>query len=90
MALVGPCLDKGGRAADQCIESTKERQEALVDQFHKLKAAIPAEVDEAIDRLLMPGQLKAVGKGFLIWLVPVVLVYLIGLAVAWVGRGFKP
>jgi len=34
-------------------------------------------------------QIKAVGTGFLLWLVPVVFIYLLGWAIGWVIKGFK-
>jgi len=34
-------------------------------------------------------QLKGVGIGLLFWIVPVVLLYLLGRSVGWVIRGFK-
>ena len=43
------------------------------------------------DRLANLGKekIKVVSIGFLFWLVPVILVYVLGLAAGWIYRGFR-
>jgi ABC-type glycerol-3-phosphate transport system permease component len=49
---------------------------------------IEAEYKQKVEALPME-RAKAVGIAFLVWFIPVLLIYAIGMTVAWVIRGFR-
>jgi hypothetical protein len=59
-------------------------------------SAVPAETDDAIDqkyrtlfeRLSNESEGKAIGVGFLLWIIPPIIIYLIAIAAKWVYLGF--
>jgi len=67
----------------------ENRYEAVQRMYREQRAQLQRRMERQIDETLPLEQLKAVGKGLLLWLVPAFALYGLGLAVAWVRRGFQ-
>lgn len=55
----------------------------------KEKWARAAEWNRQIDRDILDAQLIAAGKGLALWIGPMMALYLLGMAVAWIRTGFR-
>ena len=85
--------------ADNCMKLDDIRQVMACYEVMGYKRAVEyrkeegerrrQEADSTIEANLLPAQLKASAVGLAICVVPVVLVFLLGLAVKWVARGFQ-
>lgn len=59
-------------------EVTKDEKEAIEKQYRVI-----------IEKLTTKKQLKHIGIAFILWIVPLIALYLLGLSIGWVYRGFK-
>jgi hypothetical protein len=73
----------------RCMEARKGDQDALKGEYLKAKAAIVEEAEQSVRDDLPREQWRVIGKGAVLWLVPLLCLYALGLALAWVRRGFR-
>ena len=101
MDAVGKYLEKENPAAryeGAWIARTKYyadlKDDEILDKLHsKYKdridfSPIEREYRHKMDGL-RTGQFKTVGISFLVWVIPSLLVYILGYAIRWVSRGFR-
>ena len=77
-----------------CLLKQKEYHDEILDKLHsKYKDSVDFTPVEREYRHKMDGlrteQLKAVGLSFLVWIIPSLLVYILGYGVAWIVKGFQ-
>lgn len=63
--------------------------EAAQRMYREERDRLQKRMEQQVDEALPLEQLKAVGMGLLLWLVPGFASYALGLAIAWVRRGFQ-
>jgi hypothetical protein len=73
----------------KCMQGRKGEQEALIGRYIKAKAAAAEEAEQSVREKLPGAQGRVIAKGVALWLVPLISLYALGLALAWVRRGFR-
>jgi hypothetical protein len=72
-------------AAMPCMKFAGEARQ----QYHEMVNGGMRRFDERVDHDLLEAQGIAIAKGLGIWLVPSLLVYLLGIGIAWAMKGFR-
>jgi len=72
----------------RCMDGRKGEQDALDGAYLRARAAINNEAEQSVRDDLPRAQLRVIGKGVALWLVPLLALYALGLAVGWARRRF--
>jgi len=83
--------EKSGDLLDyaRCMEANQIPYQNSVARSREEATRIREEGNIRIRDTLLTEQLKSVGLAVLLWLIPVSITYLLGVAAAWVVRGFR-
>jgi hypothetical protein len=69
-------------------DSIKIKNDLTNAQVRELKSVI-RQLDENVERVLMEEQALALGRGLLIWIAPMIALYVFGAGIGWVYKGFR-
>ena len=77
-------VERGYESARFCIESRRQ-----AETFHSNHIAwATAKLKSEARNSLLPAQLSVIGHGIALWVLPSGGLYLLGIAISWVKRGF--
>lgn len=74
---------KDGGTDEEFVHTLSQKWGSLIN-FSEIEAAHQRNMEQ-----LSLNRSKAIGYGFLAWVAPVALMYLLGLSLGWVVRGFR-
>jgi hypothetical protein len=78
-------IDKVRKAVSRMREEAKEKEFAVLENEI---GTLEKQYQDRLSGLLLR-QLGIIGMGVLFWLIPAIFLYLVGVGVGWVYRGFK-
>jgi hypothetical protein len=88
------CLGQSEKSGDplaysHCMETHRILYQNSLARTREEEARIQEEGNLRISNTLLTEQLKYVGLAALLWVVPVSIAYLLGVAAAWISLGFR-
>jgi hypothetical protein len=72
----------------QCYKDTALERRNVKTNYSDLRKHLNTELERRIEEELATEQFKSIGKSAALWIVPLVLLYLLGMAIGWVRKGF--
>ena len=73
----------------KCYEATAQQRRNVRATYRDSRARLNESLERRISDELPFEQAKAVGKGIALWIGPLILLYALGMGIAWVRKGFS-
>lgn len=74
---------------DICLQAHRQQLDNLRPGHGLFAESLKGYVERRISEHLLSEQVEAAGKGVALWVVPIGLLYVLGMGVAWIRKGFK-